>query len=267
MKVSVFLTRPDGRNETLAVRALAAGWRPLALPALTIRPLLQQGDRVPEPGDYDLVVFVSRNAARLYLDLLADQSPGQAWPGRTLAATVGRSSAQPLYDSACIDHRHILHPDPDTQNQDSEALWHCLGPRLPALGKVLIVRGESGREWLGEQCERAGAAVDRLALYRREPASWSASQSAEVSKALALPESCVFLLTSSDSVDAIHANISRLGLRAAWGRSRFVAIHERVARRLQSVLCDSGNVEPPMVKVCSPNDDAIFLAIGQMASR
>lgn len=267
MNVSVFLTRPQGRNEELAARVRGAGWQALALPALTIRTLLEQGEPVPAPGDYDLVVFVSRNAARLYLDLLASQFPGLSWPERTLAATVGRSSAQPLYDAAWIPQGQIVHPDAYTQNQDSEALWECLGPRRSTLARVLIVRGESGREWLGEQCERAGIAVDRLALYRREPAQWTPDQAAQVSTALAMPESCVFLLTSSESVDAIYANMRRQGLSAAWSKSRFVAIHERVASRLQSMLRASGNVEPPMVKVCSPSDDAIFLAIAQMASR
>lgn len=267
MDVSVFLTRPQGRNEELAMRVREAGWRALALPALAIRPLLKQGEPVPAPGDYDLVVFVSRNAARLYLESLADQFPGQSWPRQTLAATVGRSSAQPLYDSAWISRGQIIHPDADTQSQDSEALWNCLGSRRSTLVRVLIVRGASGREWLGEQLERAGIVVDRLAVYRREPAQWTADQTDQVSEALAMPQSCVFLLTSGESVDAIDANMRRLGLGTAWSQSRFVAIHERVASRLQSVLRDSGNVEPPMVKVCSPNDDAIFLAIGQMASR
>lgn len=267
MTVNVVLTRPEGRNQALTARSLAAGWRPFSLPALMIRPLLQRGDRVPDPGDYDLVMFVSRNAARLYLDLLADQSGGQAWPRRTLAATVGRSSAQPLYDSPGIPNAQIVHPDLDSERHDSEALWRCLGARLSTIRKVLIVRGESGRLWFGEQCERVGIKVDRLALYRREPALWNAGQAAELSRALVIPESCVFLLTSSESVDAIHANMCRLGLETAWRKSCFVAIHERIASRLQSVLGGTGNDEPPVVKVCSPSDDSIFLAISQMASR
>jgi hypothetical protein len=74
------------------------------------------------------------------------------------------------------------------------------------------------------------------------------------------------LLTSGESVDAVHANIQRAGLIAPWSRSRFVVIHERVARRLQSLLHASGKVESSMVKVCSPGDDAIVESIRQMAS-
>lgn len=266
MKSSVVLTRPQGRNEQLARRLLAAGMHPVVLPALAIRPLLHDSDRLPTPGDFDLIIFVSSNAIRFYLDLLAVRIHPQPWPERTLVATVGRSSAQPLYDSGLISHAHILHPDPSSQNQDSEALWDRLKPILPSLGRVLIVRGESGREWLGEQCERSGIRVQRLAVYRREPALWQSDQTTELRKALALPGSCIFLLTSSESVDAVHANMLRLGAQAAWARSRFVVIHERIAGHLQSMLSASGNVEPPMVKVCSPSDDAIFQAIGQMAS-
>ncbi|SHG75879.1 uroporphyrinogen-III synthase [Pollutimonas bauzanensis] len=266
MKASVVLTRPQGKNEQLAGRLRAAGWQALILPALRICPLLRDGDQLPSPADYDLIVFVSSNAVRFYLDLLDRRPGGHCWPERTLAATVGRSSAQPLYDSGLMPHAHILHPDPGSQSQDSEALWALLQPRLHRLGRVLIVRGVSGREWLGAQCEEAGARVERLALYGREPALWRADQAADLRKALARPESCVFLLTSGESVDAVHANVRRLGLEAAWARCRFVVIHERVAGRLQSVLGASGNVAAPMVKVCSPSDDAIFQAIGQMAS-
>lgn len=266
MKASVVLTRPQGKNDQLALRLAATGWQPLALPALTLHPLLDDASQLPMPGDYDLVIFVSSNAVRFYLDLLAQRGDGHRWPDTTLAATVGRASAQPLYDSGLVPHAHILHPHPDNQGQDSEALWALLMPLLHRLDRVLIVRGESGREWLGAQCEQAGIHVQRLALYGRTPALWEGDQVAALKDALAAPRPCVFLLTSGESVDAVHANIRRLGLDAAWARSHFVVIHERVASRLQSVFSATGNPEPPMVKVCSPSDDAIFQAIGQIAS-
>lgn len=265
MTASVVLTRPQGKNELLAERLTAAGWQALSLPALLIRPLVSDPEKLPLPGDYDLVIFVSSNAVRFYLDLLALR-PGQAsWPRSTLAATVGWASAQPLYESGLLDQAHILHPDANSLYQDSEALWALLQDRILSVRRVLIVRGESGREWLGAQCEQAGMQVQRLPLYGREPALWPAPQASDLKAALAMPESCVFLLTSGESVDAVHANIRRLGLEAAWAKSRFIVIHERIASRLQSVFNAAGNSTPPMVKVCSPSDDAIFQAIGQMA--
>src|SRR5690606_13594117 len=165
MKANVVLTRPQGKNAQLASRLAADGWQALALPALTLHPLITDAAQLPAPDDYDLVVIVSSNAVKFYLDLFAQRGNGDSWPARTLAATVGHASARPLYDSGLIPHAQILHPDAEAQGQDSEALWVLLQPRLHQLGRVLIVRGESGREWLGAQCEEAGSRVQRLGLY------------------------------------------------------------------------------------------------------
>src|SRR3546814_3255308 len=81
--------------------------------------------------------------------------------------------------------------------------------------------------------QQAGIHVDRLALYDRQAAVWDAQQSDKLAAALAAPAPCVFLLTSAEGVDAVHANMLRLGLQDAWARARFVVIHERVASRLQ----------------------------------
>ncbi len=267
MKASVVLTRPQGKNEQLGRRLQAAGFSTIALPALSVSPLIQDGNELPPPGNYDLIVFVSSGAVAMYLDLLGRRTNQGAWPERTMVATVGRSSAQPLYDSGLIQPANILHPDPLTQNQDSEALWSVLQPLRHCLERVLIIRGESGRDWLGAQCEQAGIEVERLALYRRAPAVWEPWQTAQLPEVLASPELCVFLLTSGESVDAVHANIQQLGLQEEWAKCRFVVIHERVACRLQSLISASGKVEPTVIKVCSPCDDAIFHAIVQLTPR
>ena len=72
------LTRPSGRNEALAARLRAQGWEACVLPALEILPL-DCLEGLPMPEDYDMVVFVSGNAARLYLDQLTARAA--AFPG------------------------------------------------------------------------------------------------------------------------------------------------------------------------------------------
>jgi uroporphyrinogen-III synthase len=265
VKASAVLTRPQGKNEALARRLTAAGLSALALPALRISPL-EHAQPLLLPDHYDLIVFVSSNAARFYIDALAAQRRPWLWPATTRAATVGAPSARFLRDAGCIPARLILHPDPHSDTQDSEGLWRLIEPMLASIKRVLIVRGLSGRDWLGGRFEQAGIQVDRLALYDRQAAVWDAQQGGMLAAALTGPVPCIFLLTSGEGVDAVHANVVRLGLQQAWGCSRFVAIHERVASRLQSVLRASGKVEPPMVKLCQPDDDAIFKTIVRTAS-
>src|SRR3546814_17937427 len=114
------------------------------------------------------------------------------------------------------------------------------------------------RDWSSDGCSSDRY---RLALYDRQAAVWDAQQSDKLAAALAAPAPCVFLLTSAEGVDAMHANMLRLGLQDAWARARFVVIHERVASRLHSLLQASGKVRPPMVKLCQPSEDAIFKTI------
>jgi uroporphyrinogen-III synthase len=261
----VILTRPSGRNEAVAARLAAAGMPVLILPALNIQPVPPPDTKSFHPRFYDLIVFVSSNAVEGYLGLLGKTAFQGPWPAGTLAATVGAASAGLLYKSHVVPATRVLHPDADA-SQDSEALWRLLEPRLSSLRRVLIVRGQSGREWLGERLETANVAVDRLAVYTREAALWTPDELQRLGAALTTSARCVVLLTSGESVDAVHANIERAGLLPPWRRSRFVVIHERVARRLQSVLGASGKVESTMVKVCSPGDDAIVESIRQMAS-
>ncbi|MGB6103669.1 MAG: uroporphyrinogen-III synthase [Pusillimonas sp.] len=265
MNASVVLTRPQGKNEALARRLAATGLQTLLLPALHIRPLAHDPGSIPPPAEYDLIVFVSGHALRLYLDTLSEHTRSSGWPAHTLAATVGAASARLLEDAPYVRPGQIIYPGPD-DSQDSEGLWRLLEPRLGTIKRVLIARGGTGREWLGTKLQEAGLQVRRLALYERIPAQWDTAQTGQLEQALRAGSPCVFLLTSSESVDAVHANIRRLGLEDAWGRSRFVVIHERVACRLQSLLKASGKVEPPVVKICQPGDDAIFQTIALAAS-
>jgi len=263
-RTSVILTRPQGKNETLAHRLAAVDLPALVIPALQIEPLRHDPATFPLPGDYDLIIFVSGHASQFYFAELAARGMTGLWPGQTLAATVGVSSARQLQVAGQIPPTHILHPGADAA-QDSESLWNVLAPRLATMRRVLIVRGGVGREWLGRKLEEAGLTVRRLAVYARKPAHWTAQQAAPLAQALSA-QACVCLLTSIESVVAVNANMMRLGLADAWSHARFVVIHERVASRLQSIRKASGKVETPMVKICQPSDDAIFQSITLMAS-
>src|SRR5690606_15818411 len=260
MAALVVLTRPASRNEGLAALLRDDGFDVACLPALALETVVHAPEQMMWPDGFDLVVFVSSHAAQSYLDCLQRWRPGSTWPAHVNVATVGYASARPIYQFGQVPIQHIFHPSPD-QNQDSEALWEVLAPVLPRLKRVLIVRGQAGREWLGEQFECHGIDVSRLSLYRRVPAVWHENQAAVLARALPSEQATVFLLTSSESVDAVYANIQRLGTASHWAQCRFIVIHERMAARLQTVLRASGvNTRHP-IQHCAPNDDAIRRAV------
>jgi len=252
------LTRPAGRNEALAGKLSAAGWQVLALPALVLEPLSDAGPP-PAPRDFDLVVFVSGNAARLYLDQI-DLPDG--WPAGTTAATVGITSAQALLEHPYFSGRgHVLHPPADAPNHDSEALWQVLSRQGPLPRRVLLVRGETGRDWLADRLTEAGALVQRHALYRRQAVRWpqeAVRQLRRLAQDPAAPPT-VWLLTSTAGIDAVAAAARQAGLFDWWLRGRFVATHPRLSQHLLAVAQGAG--QTPMVKSCMPADEAIFEAI------
>jgi uroporphyrinogen-III synthase len=253
------LTRPQGRNEVLATRLEAAGWSSQCLPALEIQPLAVDDAALPLPQDFDLVVFVSGNAARLYLNQLQTRTDLGCWPVSVPAATVGPFSAQALKASEWFGaNTTVLHPDASASNHDSEALWNVLGQEEIKPERVLIVRGTQGRDWLVERFSENSAQVRCYAVYRRVPAPWSA-HTVELLRTWAAEDVFpTWLLTSSESVLAIENALKQLGLVLWWARCRFVVTNPKLQQRLQTSL--AGARTAAMVKVCLPVDDSIFNA-------
>lgn len=159
----LLLTRPAEDCAALAATLAAAGVHGSCMPLLDIEPLaVSEKHRalVRNLDRYRAVIVVSKPAARLGLELLAEHRtalPPLAW------FTVGAATAAVLESAGLQVH----FPD---NGDDSEALL-----RLPALQavlagdapRVLILRGEEGRELLAGQLTALGAHVDYLPLYRR----------------------------------------------------------------------------------------------------
>ena len=156
----VLLTRPAEESMALAATLSDAGIFSSSLPLLDIEPLPvtpEQQAVLHDLGRYCAVIVVSKPAARLALQQLT-----QAWPDLRWFS-VGAATAQVLAD-------HGLNVHYPATGDDSEALL-----QLPALreaiarpgARVLILRGEGGRELLAERLREQGASVDYLELYRR----------------------------------------------------------------------------------------------------
>jgi uroporphyrinogen-III synthase len=159
----LLLTRPAEESQALARTLAAEGIFSSSLPLLDIQPLpVSEENRsiIYNLAAYCAVIVVSKPAARLGLELVDEvwpQPPMQEW------FAVGAATAQILDDYGL----RVFYPE---QGDDSEALVAL--PQLQAAisgydPKVLIMRGEDGREWLAERLREQGVAVDYLPLYRR----------------------------------------------------------------------------------------------------
>lgn len=159
----LLLTRPAEECAALAQTLAGAGIQSSSLPLLEIEPCaLAEHElyKVRQLDRYQAAIVVSKPAARALLALLSRlhlQPPQLAW------FTVGAASAQVLSEQG-LD---VSFPQ---DGDDSEALLALPELRQAIAGpaaRVLIVRGEGGREWLAERLAEQGASVDYLELYRR----------------------------------------------------------------------------------------------------
>lgn len=253
------LTRPEGRNEVLSRNLSRAGWQVLALPALALMPLSVAAPDLPLPHHYDMVVFVSGYAVRAYVKQLREITGLARWPASVPVATVGPASATAVHELSdfCMDTT-VVCPPPDARTHDSEALWAVLCDRERLPGRVLIVRGTQGRDWLTEQFESSGSQVHRYAAYHRQPAAWSSRAIEQLKQWGLRGQKVTWLLTSGEGVSSAFAHVRAAGLEDWWQVCSFVVTHASLATRLTQE--DGGAVPDAMVKICLPADDAILAA-------
>lgn len=268
----IVLTRPKGKNVSMASWLRGQGASVLELPALQLQPVAVIPDQVPRPRDFDLLVFVSSMALSAYesaLDHVADMpAPGQPLQRPRFVAGVGLATAAALRQSRWFAQCQLLMPQTG-QTSDSEGLWPQIQINLKHIHSALVVRGQTGREWLGQQLESCGVSVTRHASYQRTAAVWSSSQVQQLRQSIsALPPSDVsWLMTSSEGVDAIFAQLAKHNLLDALQGARFVAVHERIGRHLKwrYAECFPGSPEPE-VTLCEPDAPAMCQSLLALAS-
>jgi len=161
----LLLTRPAEESQALTQALAQEGVFGTSLPLLEIEPLAVSDvsrSIIYNLAAYCAVIVVSKPAARLGLELVDElwpQPPMQHW------FTVGAATAQILDDY----NLRVFFPE---RGDDSEALLDLpqLEQTLASVydPKVLIMRGEDGRELLAERLRERGATVDYLPLYRRK---------------------------------------------------------------------------------------------------
>lgn len=161
----VLVTRPAHQAERLCRLIEQHGGKAVRLPTLAIAPPRDPAAarrRLTDVADTDLVVFVSRNAVNAAADLVG--AAGLAAAPRL--ATVGKGTAAEL--QAVTGRTPDLLPK---DRYDSEGLLALPALQTVAGWRVLIVRGEGGRERLAEALSARGADVTYAEVYRRTPAA------------------------------------------------------------------------------------------------
>jgi uroporphyrinogen III methyltransferase/synthase len=263
---TVVITRPAGHAAELAAALGAQGLASFEFPLIEIAPVADAAPLLAALAAlerYALVIFVSPNAVD---QALARRT--EAWPAAVPIGVVGPGSlkalarhgiAAPQYrlvfpgaasaavgengdgdDSGAAGSDAAESAD-DTLRYDSEALLaeiKLMRGLLPATGaRVLLVRGDGGREFLADGLRALGAEVAVVAAYRRLLPEPTPDQWRRV-HALLADAAHVWLLTSSEGVRNLeelareHLNPAEI---AALKRAPLVAPHARIAETARAL--------------------------------
>lgn len=213
------ITRPAHQAQELAELVRAAGGHAIVFPVLEIldtddlRPLNALIERLDE---FDLAIFISPNAVHKAMNLIRAR---RALPPGLKVAAIGRGSVKALGKFGIAD---VSAP---AERFDSAALLE-----LPALmdvaGKrIVIFRGEGGRELLGDTLVARGARVEYAECYRRGKPNLDA---APLMKAWARSELHAIVVTSSEGLHNLFDMVGKLGQTWLKKTPLFVP-HPRIA--------------------------------------
>ena len=156
----IVVTRPAHQSESLAAALSAAGAHPIVFPTIEILPPANSqalASAIERLEQFDIAVFISPNAARMAMQSIMARRP---WPVTLMAATIGRGGERELA-------RHGIGGVIAPAQFDSEGLLAMPAMQAVAGKRMVIFRGDGGRELLAETLSARGASVEYAACYRR----------------------------------------------------------------------------------------------------
>ncbi|MCG6899453.1 MAG: uroporphyrinogen-III synthase [Gammaproteobacteria bacterium] len=247
-KSRVLVTRPAGQAARLCGLLEAAGHVCIRLPAIEI---LEASDNYRLEAvtdaleDYDLAIFVSINAVKMGVEFILNH---RDWPASTRIATVGASSAEAL-----LQYGLYVNLLPEHQ-YNSEALLALDELQDMSGHRVVIFRGNGGREVLRETLLARGAEVDYVEVYHRKCPDVDAQRM----QALLQPGylDCI-TITSNEALQNL------VTMAGPEGRPLLLRIPLVVMGGRQATLAQQlGFVHAPLI-AANASDEAIFAAVQQ----
>ncbi len=207
----IVITRPAAQAEELASLVEAQGARALRFPAIEIQEIADW--QMPALGSFDLAVFVSPSAVQTVFQRIAQ------WPPPLRAAAVGGGTRRELERRGVAD---VLAPQ---AGGDSEALLALPAMQEVSGKRVVIFRGEGGRELLGETLSERGAQVTYAECYRRVRPQ---ADPGPLLEAWQRGEVHAVTVSSSQGLDNLVDLLGAAG-RAYLERTPLFATHDRIA--------------------------------------
>ncbi|HJV85562.1 MAG TPA: uroporphyrinogen-III synthase [Noviherbaspirillum sp.] len=229
----VVVTRPLAQARPLAERIAATGRDVVVFPLLEIQPLPDQTHlqaALASLENYAMVAFVSPNAIDAAFRLRAE------WPRSVAIAVMGAGSKAALAQHGLTSANAKIISPVDPQRTDSQTLLEVLEIDALRDKRVLIVRGETGRELLADALRDRGVLVEQVAAYRRCAPVLDETGRAKLARLLEAESE--WIITSSEALRTLIGMVRDLAGEQAvvkLQRQRFVVPHVRIAENAKAL--------------------------------
>ena len=241
---SIVVTRPAHQAQSLARLIEEAGGQPVLFPVIEILDVEDLGpftkivDRLDE---YDFAIFISPNSVEWAMTLITAR---RTLPAGLTIATIGGGGVRALERFGVTG---VVAP---LDRYDSEALLEQPAFEVVSFKRVVIFRGEGGRERLGEALRERGATVDYAECYRRRVPD---ADPAPLLKAWARGRIDAVTVTSSEGLRNLFDLVGDAG-RAPLARTPMFVPHPRIAEAAQAL-------EVRTVIVTGPGDSGLLTGL------
>jgi len=233
MSKPVIITRPLAQATLLASKVSAFGRDAILFPLFEISPLPDQGAlkaTLAQLSSYALVAFVGPNAINAVFSHMRD------WPSEVAIAIMGEGSRVALAQHGVTDANATIFRPNNTQRTDSETLLEVLDLKALRGREALIVRGETGRELLGDALRLGGILVSQVAAYRRTAPVLDEAGRLQLRQLLETQND--WIVTSSEALRNLIQMVTSVagdeGV-AKLQRQRFVVSHARIAESAENL--------------------------------
>ena len=161
--IHVLVTRPEDQQQNLVELIKHEGGDAFRFPTIEIAPTEYQQhlhETLRHLEQFNLAVFISPNAAQFVFEALSDL--GLRLPDSLLLACVGKGCAR-----AVEEQGYTVHAMPVSGIGSEGLLKHELMQVMQGK-RVVIFRGNGGRELLADSLRERGAEVEYCECYRRK---------------------------------------------------------------------------------------------------
>lgn len=241
----VLVTRPEHQASPLVSLIQSHAGEAVRFPTMQIVPIdVLPAILMARINAADIITFISANAVYCTQRLLTENS----WVSAKQIAAVGQRTALALQQAGW---RVDIFPQIQF---DSEALLACSAMQDVKAKRVLIIRGQGGREMLAASLRERGAEVDYAEVYRRE------IPDADAASLLQKWRAGKIHVTTLTSNSALQGLVSILGDMA---KDFLQHMPLAVFSRRQAQLARQLGCEAKIVIATQPSDEAMLEAVYQ----